>query len=253
MIQRWAGRLWATVRRPLSHDCHPHDTYFGAPKQQEETNIRNHPQNKSGQSPETFNRHSERNDVLSRCLRRLREIRWAHHRRSHEARLRWITRRSLAPQVAPRPQPPVPDNLQTAWLDQMKRDHPRWQPGPEACQLACHALVQFFDASAASGHRPCALPSRAADLVWHLWLALDPDGLATWQRIRWGRVIPHHEHGADHDSREALARCLVRTCRLERRSPVRGRLPLLFRLDGLLRTPEGWAYTRGPGGTGAAP
>ncbi|MBO9685360.1 MAG: hypothetical protein J7598_01995 [Mitsuaria chitosanitabida] len=104
--------------------------------------------------------------------------------------------------------------------------------------------MQFFDASAAEAPHACALPSRAADLVWHLWLELDPEGLTAWQRSRYGRVLPHRAHPPDEDASEALARCLVRASRIEQRWPVWDTLPLVFRVDGLLRTPGGWAYTR---------
>ncbi|UXH77563.1 hypothetical protein [Roseateles amylovorans] len=142
------------------------------------------------------------------------------------------------------PPPPLPEKLKAAWLRHMAQEHPNWHPGTEGWQCAAHALVQFFDASAAAGHLPCALPSRAADLVWHLWLDIDALGLAHWQRARYGRILPHREHPPGEDTREALARCLVRACRIERRSPVKGQLPLLFRVDAVLQTPEGWAYHR---------
>lgn len=186
-----------------------------------------------------MNRPPEREDVLPRWLRRWRQLRWARQIRRHEGRLRWLARQSQSP-----PSPHLPEALKTAWLDRTAAEFPAWRPGPEGWQLAAHALIQFFDASAAAGDKPCALPSRAADLVWHLWLEIDAPGLAAWQRARYGRLLAHREHAPGEDAKESLARCLVRACRLERRSPVKGQLPLLFRLDNLLSTPEGWAYHR---------
>lgn len=224
----------------MSRRRHLADTHSRPSQQQEETNIQeHHNKNKSGTPPATSIRHREREGLLLRILRRLRRLRWQRQLRAHEARLRWIANRRQS-----RRPPPLPAALKTAWLRHVDQEHPRWQPGHEGWRLAAHALIQFFDASVAAEPHPCALPSRAADLVWHVWLEADPDGLAAWQRSHYGRVIPHREHAPGQDTGEALAHCLVRACRAERRWPVWGTLPLLFRVDGLLRTPEGWAYTR---------
>ncbi len=230
------------VARPLSSKCHRRDTYSASQQQKEEANIQEHPNNKSGTPKAIISRPPEREDVLTRLFRRLRQLRWARQLRRHEARLRWLARQSQTP--PPPPLPPILDPIRTAWLDHAASEHPAWRPGPEGWQLAAHALIQFFDASAASAGKPCALPSRAADLMWHLWLDIDAPGLAAWQQARYGRLLPHREHVPGEDTKQALARCLVRACRIERRSPVKGELPLLFRLDRLLNTPEGWAYQR---------
>lgn len=226
--------------RSLSRRRHLADTHSRPTQQQEETNIQeHHDKNKSGTPRATSIRHRERDSLLIRILRRLRRLRWQRALHVHEARLRWIARKRQS-----RRPPPLPAALKIAWLQHVDQEHPRWQPGREGWRLAAHALIQFFDASAAAAPHPCALPSRAADLVWHVWLQIDPDGLAAWQRAHYGREIPHREHAPGEDTGEALARCLVRACRVEQRGPVRGALPLLFRVDGLLRTPEGWAYAR---------
>ena len=80
--------------------------------------------------------------------------------------------------------------------------------------------------------------------MWHLWIERDPEGLAAWQLQRYGRTVAHREHEPGEDSGASLARCLVRACRAEQRSPVRGTLPLVFRVDRLLKTPGGWSYER---------
>jgi hypothetical protein len=71
-------------------------------------------------------------------------------------------------------------------------------------------LLDFFEC-AAQGGKPCALPSKAADSVWHAWLRLSPLKLETFCRKHFGRVVPHVEGSAmDGNLDEALAVCLVR-------------------------------------------
>lgn len=184
-------------------------------------------------------RHRGNDSLLEALLRRFRQAGWARHLRRHERRQRAITRRRGQPVP-----PALPLPLKSAWLAWVEIEHPGWKPGERGWRLAAHALVQFFDASAAAAPLGCALPSRAADLVWHLWIEHDPDGLAAWQQQRYGRTVAHREHEAGDDTGEALARCLVRAARAERISPVKGPLPLVFRVDGILGTPWGWAYER---------
>ncbi|RZI61925.1 MAG: hypothetical protein EOP37_05155, partial [Rubrivivax sp.] len=205
----------------------------------EETNIQNsNDKNKSGQSHD-MSRHRRSESLLDRLLRRLRHANWARHLHRHEQRQRRAARQWQ------RPAPPAfPPRLKTAWLKQVAIEHPGWKPGARGWRLAAYALEQFFDASAAAAPLSCALPSRAADLVWHLWIECDPEGLAAWQLRRYGRTVAHREHEPGEDNGASLARCLVRACRAEHSSPVRGALPLVFRVDRLLRTPWGWSYER---------
>ena len=186
-----------------------------------------------------MSRHRRNGTLLDRLLRRLRHANWAHHLLRHEQRQRQAARQWQ------RPAPPLfPPGLKTAWLKQVAIEHPGWQPGERGWRLAAHALEQFFEASAAAAPLSCALPSRAADLVWHLWIERDPEGLAAWQLKRYGRTVAHREHEPGEDNGASLARCLVRASRAEQISPVRGPLPLVFRVDRLLRTPLGWSYER---------
>jgi len=106
------------------------------------------------------------------------------------------------------------------------------------------ALAQFFEASRLQHDAgPCALPSRAADSIWHAWLKADPASLADWQQRFFGRVVQHREAG---ELGAPLDQCLARTwvgaCRSEGRSALAPRLPLVFGVDGQLRLPTGWAY-----------
>ncbi len=136
----------------------------------------------------------------------------------------------------------LPAGLRQAWLDHAGDEFPGLPQGERAWLLASTGLLQFFLA-AATADGPCALPSRAADAVWHAWLRWDADGLAAFQREWLGREIPHLEEPRlpgplDH----ALSRCYAACCRQERLNPLDGRLPLVFELDGRLRMPGGWHY-----------
>jgi len=105
---------------------------------------------------------------------------------------------------------------------------------------AAEGLLQFFDVVATSG-TACALPSEAADSVWHAWLRMDPIGLERFCRKHFGTVVPHVER-ADLGS-GALLNTLV-ACTPDgagrRRAPRR--VPLLFALDAGLRMPGGHGY-----------
>ncbi|GAA0407735.1 hypothetical protein ACFOY5_17855 [Massilia aurea] len=127
---------------------------------------------------------------------------------------------------------------------------PFWQrtagkefPGmPDNALFFMHAatgLMRFFEV-AADRREPCALPSLAADSVWHAWMAWDAVNLEHFCRRHFGKPIDHLPH-AMLDAL-ALPRVLV-GCREheDARSRVRG-LPALFRLDATLRMPYGHGY-----------
>lgn len=107
---------------------------------------------------------------------------------------------------------------------------------------ALDGLLDFFSCVKASG-RPCALPSAAADSVWHAWAARAPASLERFCIKHFGRSIPHIEE-ADMQAQmdTALATCLVEARSLERRDPVIASVPRLFALDRTLRMPRGYAY-----------
>jgi hypothetical protein len=112
---------------------------------------------------------------------------------------------------------------------------------------AAEGLLTFFDCVAGS-RRPCALPSKAVDSVWHAWLRMAPQGLETFCFKHFGRVIPHVE-GADMVDvmDEALANCLVWTRRRDGIDAAGPGVPRLFSLDHRLRMPHGFAYTLAAG------
>lgn len=107
---------------------------------------------------------------------------------------------------------------------------------------SAEGLMMFFDCAAAAG-RPCALPSRAADSVWHAWLRLDAPGLDSFCIRHFGRTIPHVEQAHMKGGMgRALAACLVQARRRASKSPAGSDLPRLFTLDARLGMPHGVGY-----------
>lgn len=104
---------------------------------------------------------------------------------------------------------------------------------------ASEGLLSFFDCVSTSG-KPCALPSAAADSVWHAWLRLAPASLEAFCVKHFGRTIAHVEDAQmDAPMDHALANCMAAAIRL--RGQESG-LPLLFGLDGKVKMPGGFGY-----------
>lgn len=164
---------------------------------------------------------------------------WAQRR---EAREQAAVRRACP--AATRAAGDIPGQVRAAWAARAPEEFPGL-PTDDGAWLRCSiALAQFFETCRLQqAHGPCALPSRAADSVWHAWLAFDPSGLASWQERHFGRVLDHVEAQAlGAPLEDCLARSWAGACRSEGLSPLAQRLPLMFALDGLLRLPTGWAY-----------
>jgi hypothetical protein len=133
----------------------------------------------------------------------------------------------------------LPDGLETAWRHSAPQEYPGIRTDAFFFVRAAEGLLRFFDA-VTQGSRPCALPSEAADSVWHAWLRHDPIGLERFCRRNFGRVVPHVERsglGAG-----ALGGMLMTGRRLEGIPALGPRLPLLFGLDARLRMPGGHGY-----------
>lgn len=102
--------------------------------------------------------------------------------------------------------------------------------------------MAFFDCVRDSS-LPCALPSMAADSVWHAWMRLSPTGLNAFCRQHFGRVIAHVEAPEMSGGMgRALAVCLVRARRIERMPAAGPNLPRLFALDRMLAMPGACGY-----------
>lgn len=107
---------------------------------------------------------------------------------------------------------------------------------------AADALLTFFECVRRSNH-PCALPSKAADSVWHAWLRYSPAWLDAFCERHFGQRIPHVEAG-DMAGGMALplAMSLVTARRLDGLSLAAPSVPELFGTDRALRMPGGFAY-----------
>lgn len=107
---------------------------------------------------------------------------------------------------------------------------------------SAEGLMMFFDCVAAA-ERPCALPSRAADSVWHAWTRMNAADLDRFCILHFGRTIPHLDQaGMKGSMDEALAACLVQGRRRASKPAAGTDLPRLFTLDQRLGMPRGFAY-----------
>jgi len=114
---------------------------------------------------------------------------------------------------------------------------------PYADARAAEGLMMFFDCIRASA-KPCGLPSRAADSVWHAWVALDPEHLDRFCRSHFGRTIAHTEApDMSIAMDQALANTLVAARELDGLPTAGMNVPRLFSLDRRLRMPKGYAYS----------
>lgn len=107
---------------------------------------------------------------------------------------------------------------------------------------AADALLTFFECLKRY-RMPCALPSKAADSVWHAWLRYDPAGLDAFCERHYEQRIPHVE-AADMDGGMdlPLARSLVMARTLDRQFLPGPDVPALFATDRKLRMPGGFGY-----------
>lgn len=136
----------------------------------------------------------------------------------------------------------LPPNLYDYWKSSARNEYHGIPTDAVFFARAAVGLLDFF-ACAAQGSGPCALPSKAADSVWHAWLRLSPLKLETFCRKHFGRVVPHVEGAAmGGQLDDALAVCLVRARQAEGLRPEGPRLPELFLLDKKVRMPFGYGY-----------
>jgi len=151
---------------------------------------------------------------------------------------RWMMRRSRYSKQLDE----LPPNLYDYWKSSAKNEFNGIPGDAVFFARATEGLMAFFACAAGSG-KPCALPSLAADSVWHAWQRLSPLKLEAFCRKHFGQVIPHLERAAMPGRMDAaLAVCLVRARELERLPPEGPRLPGLFLLDRKLKMPNGFGY-----------
>lgn len=107
---------------------------------------------------------------------------------------------------------------------------------------AADALLVFFECVKRSSH-PCALPSKAADSVWHAWLRHSPASLDAFCERHFGQRIPHVEAGDMAGGMDLPVATSLVTARRLAGVPVAGPgVPSLFGTDHALRMPDGFAY-----------
>lgn len=133
----------------------------------------------------------------------------------------------------------LPPGLEPAWRTSAPHEFEGIHTDAFFFVCAAEGLMQFFDAVTTSG-KPCALPSEAADSVWHAWLRWDPIGLERFCRKHFGVPVPHVERaglgmGA---LRNTLEACMERHAN----GLPRAGLPRVFALDASMRMPGGHGY-----------
>lgn len=161
-------------------------------------------------------------------------------------RVRWLYRRSRYR----KPLADMPAELFAYWQRFAPREFPAMPTDALFFARAAQGLMSFFDCVNRSGRR-CALPSKAADSVWHAWAKLHPLQLERFCIKHFERPIPHIDAAAMRDGEgSAVANCLVAARRIEALPPAGARIPSLFSLDRRLRMPRGFDYTRQKGRVG---
>ncbi|QOY93978.1 hypothetical protein IM543_21065 [Massilia sp. UMI-21] len=137
----------------------------------------------------------------------------------------------------------VPAALFTCWARSAHQEFPGIARDAAFYAQAAEGLMMFFDCAAAAG-RPCALPSRAADSVWHAWTRMDAAGLERFCIRHFGRSIAHLERArmGEGEMGRALAVCLVQARRRASKPAAGPDLPRLFTLDARLGMPRGFGY-----------
>lgn len=137
----------------------------------------------------------------------------------------------------------LPPSLYDYWKSSARNEYHGIPTDAVFFARAAIGLLDFFEC-AAQGSEPCALPSKAADSVWHAWLRLAPLRLEVFCRKHFGRVVPHVEGAAmGGNLDDALAVCLVRAREAAGLAPEGPRLPSLFLLDKKVKMPFGFGYS----------
>lgn len=113
----------------------------------------------------------------------------------------------------------VPGALFSYWSAHSQDEFPCIPRDASFFAQAAEGLVTFFDLAAAA-RKPCALPSRAADSVWHAWLRMDAAGLQRFCIRHFGKIVPHVERAQmSAGIGEAMAMCLVQHAAARRSRP----------------------------------
>lgn len=129
--------------------------------------------------------------------------------------------------------------LYACWQRSAAQEFPGMPAQRASFYRAASGLFDFFQVASLRG-QPCALPSLAADSVWHAWLQWDADDLARFCRRHFNQAIAHLPQSELGPA--ALVQTLV-GCRFLEGARAHGPgLPQLFGLDASLRVPNGHGY-----------
>lgn len=133
----------------------------------------------------------------------------------------------------------LPEELETCWRASAPQEYPGISTDSYFFIRAAEGLLNFFD-SVGRGNGPYALPSEAADSVWHAWLRWDAANLERFSLQHFNRTVPHIDRVRL--TGPALAHTLVAGRRAEGLMPHASFLPCVFRIDAELRMPQGHGY-----------
>ena len=136
----------------------------------------------------------------------------------------------------------LPPGLYDNWATSAHNEFEGIPRTPFFFARAAEGLLMFFDCVHSAGER-CALPSKAADSVWHAWQSYDPVSLEAFCIRHFDQPIPHvTADEMEGGMARSLAVCLVQARKLERLQLAGRSLPRLFRLDDATRMPLGHGY-----------
>lgn len=147
------------------------------------------------------------------------------------------------PQIA-RAMEDVPALLQEFWRESGPREFPGMSVSAKTWAWSLRGLLEYFHLAAKSSAQTI-LPSRAADSVWHAWLAFDPKGLERFQRRYFSKPLSHvpREDMPDTTSTHtALPRTWALASQYEGLPLTKGQPPFLFTIDREVNMPTGWDY-----------
>jgi hypothetical protein len=128
-------------------------------------------------------------------------------------------------------------------FDKLRQKHPDLEL--KDCQLAAHALRQFFLVHLSSGGKIVSMPSQVVDDLWHEFILYTRHYAAFCDKAfhRFMHHTPAVVLGARHRDNEGLRRTWWFACLEENINPRQPtRLPLLFALDAKLNIANGFRY-----------
>lgn len=146
----------------------------------------------------------------------------------------------------------APSELRAQWEYTAPKEFPGMRTDGVAWINSLAGLMYFFQLYS-NDDKPMALPSRAADSVWHVWISWYPKRLNEFCLHHFGMPI---ERKIDlHVPWElALARTWALACQQEGINPILpGRIPCIFAIDGELQMPGGWWFRLNSNGVELVP